>query len=52
MTILKLKQSCASLALVAAACLSTTTAIAGPLDEAKARAHLDAVAPAAQGARK
>ncbi|CAH0316756.1 hypothetical protein SRABI118_05049 [Massilia sp. Bi118] len=44
MTIRKLKQSCASLALAAAACLSATTAIAGPLDEAKARAHLDAVA--------
>jgi hypothetical protein len=44
MTIRKFKQSCVAMALVAAACLSGTNAIAGPLDEAKARAHLDAVA--------
>ena len=44
MKIRKLKQSCATLALVALACLPVANAVAGPLDDAKARAHLDAVA--------
>jgi hypothetical protein len=40
----KLKQHCAALALAALACLPAANALAGPLDDAKARAHLDAVA--------
>jgi hypothetical protein len=44
MTIRKFKQSCVTMALVALACLPGASAVAGPLDEAKARAHLDAVA--------
>jgi hypothetical protein len=44
MTIRTLKQGCAALALLALAGLPGTHAIAGPLDDAKARAHLDAVA--------
>jgi hypothetical protein len=44
MKIRKFKQGCAMLALVALASLPGTHAIAGPLDDAKARAHLDAVA--------
>ncbi len=44
MTVRNIKQHCASLALAALACLPAASSIAGPLDDAKARAHLDAVA--------
>jgi ketosteroid isomerase-like protein len=44
MKIRKLKQSCAAMALFALAGLAAVPALAGPLDDAKARAHLDAVA--------
>jgi hypothetical protein len=44
MKIRKLKQSCAAMALSALAALPAVPALAGPLDDAKARAHLDAVA--------
>jgi ketosteroid isomerase-like protein len=44
MMIRKLKQSCVVLALAALPLLPGANAVAGPLDEAKARAHLDAVA--------
>jgi hypothetical protein len=44
MKVWKPKQHCAALALAALACLPGTHAVAGPLDDAKARAHLDAVA--------
>jgi hypothetical protein len=44
MKIRKLKQSCAAMALFALAGLTAVPALAGPLDDAKARAHLDAVA--------
>ena len=44
MKIRKLKQSCAAMALFALASLQAVPALAGPLDDAKARAHLDAVA--------
>jgi ketosteroid isomerase-like protein len=43
MTFRKIKQGCMTMALVLA-CLPASQAVAGPLDEAKARAHLDAVA--------
>jgi hypothetical protein len=44
MKIRTFKQACTLFALVAATALPGTQAIAGPLDDAKARAHLDAVA--------
>jgi len=44
MMVRNIKQHCAGLALAALACLPAASSIAGPLDEAKARAHLDAVA--------
>jgi hypothetical protein len=44
MMIRKLKQSCVTMALAALPCLPGASAWAGPLDDAKARAHLDAVA--------
>ena len=44
MMIRKLKQSCITMALVALPCLLGAGAHAGPLDDARARAHLDAVA--------
>jgi ketosteroid isomerase-like protein len=44
MMIRKLKQSCVTMALVAPPFLPGASAVAGPLDDAKARAHLDAVA--------
>jgi len=44
MMIRKLTQSCVTMALVALPCLLGTGAHAGPLDDAKARVHLDAIA--------
>src|SRR6476661_6291653 len=44
MMIRKLKQGCVTLALAALPLLPVAGALAGPLDEAMARAHLDAVA--------
>jgi hypothetical protein len=44
MMIRKLKQSCVVMALAALPLLPGANAVAGPLDDAKARAHLDAVA--------
>jgi ketosteroid isomerase-like protein len=44
MMIRKLKQSCVTMALVALPCLLGAGAQAGPLDDARARVHLDAVA--------
>jgi ketosteroid isomerase-like protein len=40
----KIKQACMTMALAALPLLPAAHAIAGPLDDAKARAHLDAVA--------
>jgi hypothetical protein len=44
MKIRQFKQGCAALALATLSCLPVTQAVAGPLDDAKARAHLEAVA--------
>jgi hypothetical protein len=44
MLVRKIKQVCVTMALAALPLLPGANAIAGPLDDAKARAHLDAVA--------
>jgi hypothetical protein len=44
MMIRNIKQACATMALLALPLLPVSHAVAGPLDDAKARAHLDAVA--------